>query len=179
MNRWFVGCAAVALALSSNAQKVSELPAAAKQAVARMEATVIQAKKKAITELTAVMNSETHAGKLDSAVAINAKIKELSAELEGEKAETKKGIELLAGAWHMQNGVLVTIEKNSTFSASGGNFKWSGSWRVDSGKLIVDSAAFVDTYELPPKKEMRDGRSVWMLRGKNSKGEVVSMAKLE
>ena len=122
MNRWFVGCAAVALALSSNAQKVSELPAAAKQAVARMEATVIQAKKKAITELTAVMNSETHAGKLDSAVAINAKIKELSAELEGEKAETKKGIELLAGAWHMQNGVLVTIEKNSTFSASGGKF---------------------------------------------------------
>ena len=179
MDRRLVGCVAMALVLSANAQKASELPAAAKQAVTRMEATVLQAKKKAITELTTVMNSETRAGKLDSAVAINAKIKELSAELEGEKAEGKKGTDFLSGAWHMQNGVLVTIEKNSTFSASGGNFKWSGSWRIDGGKLIVDSAAFVDTYELPPKKETRDGRPVWMLRGKNSKGEAVYMAKVE
>ena len=177
MKRGFVGCVAVALVLSANAQKAAELPAAAKQAVARMESAVTQAKKKAIAELTSVMNAETRAGKLDSAVVVSAKIKELTVDLEGEKAEGKKGADFLQGAWRMHNGVLVTIDKSNSFSASGGNFKWSGSWRVENGKLIVDSAAFADTYELPAKRETRDGRACWVLRGKNSKGETVSMEK--
>ena len=179
MRRGFIGCVAVALVLSVNAQKAAEMPTAAKQALSRMEATVIQAQKKAIAELTAVMNSETRAGKLDSALTISAKIKELTADLEGEKAESKKGTEILSGTWRMQNGVLVAMEKNYKFSAAGGNFKWSGSWRVDNGKLIVDSTAFFDTYDLPAKRETREGKSVWMLRGKNSKGEAVSMEKQE
>ena len=58
MRRGFIGCVAVALVLSVNAQKAAEMPTAAKQALSRMEATVIQAQKKAIAELTAVMNSE-------------------------------------------------------------------------------------------------------------------------
>ena len=179
MNRGFVGCVAVALVLGVNAQKAVEMPTAAKQVVAKMEVSVIQAKRKAVTELTSVMNSETHAGRLDSAVAINAKIKELTAEIEGEKAEGKRGADFFPGTWRMQNGTLFTVEKGNKFSAAVGNFKWSGSWHVDSGKMIVDSSAFVDTYDLPAKRETRDGKSVWMLRGKNSKGEPVSLEKQE
>jgi len=165
------------LVLSAPAQKSAEMPTAAKQALTKMEATVIQAKKKAIADLTLIMNAETRAGRLDSAVTINAKIKELTVDTEGERAEGKKGADFLPGVWRMQNGVRVSIEKNNTFSAAGGNFKWSGTWHVDNGQLVVDSTVFVDTYELPAKKEARNGKSAWIIRGKNNKGELVSMEK--
>jgi len=72
---------------------------------------------------------------------------------------------------------MFTLEKGNTFAASGGNFKWQGKWRVEDGRLIVDSAVFVDTYDLPAQKEARDGKAVWTLKGKNSKGEPVAMDK--
>jgi hypothetical protein len=43
----------------------------------------------------------------------------------------------------------------------------------------VDSTIFVDTYDLPPQRETRDGKTVWTLKGENSKNEPVSMAKEE
>lgn len=175
----FVGCLSVALALSAYAQKTAEMPAAAKQAVAKMEAAVAQAKKKAVADLTSVMNLESRNGRVESAAAVNAKIAELVAELGGNTAESKRGTDFLPGVWRMQNSILFTIEKGNRFSAAGGNFKWSGTWRVDANKLIVDSTAFVDSYDLPPRKESREGKDVLTLRGKNSKGEVISLEKQE
>jgi hypothetical protein len=60
-----------------------------------------------------------------------------------------------------------------------GNFNWKGEWRVENTKLIVDSTIFVDTYELPATKETREGRPVWRVKGKNSKGEQVQMDKMD
>jgi hypothetical protein len=176
-----VACCAVTAALTVWAEKGADLPMAAKQAVAKMETAVILAKKKAVSELSSVATSETRAGKLESAVAVTAKIKELNEELAvlENKPSSKKGEEFIAGTWRMQNGVTVVLNKDNTFSAGAGNFNWKGAWRVEAGKLIVDSTIFVDTYDLPATKETRDGRSAWLIKGKNSKGEAVSMYKQE
>jgi len=179
MNVCWAGCVAALLAGNVFAEKSAEMPAAARQAITRMESSVLQAKKKAVSELTAVLNSETRAGRLESAVSVSAKIKELSAEvavLEG-GTTSKKGEDFIAGVWRGHNGVMFTLEKGNTFAASGGNFKWQGKWRVEDGKLIVDSALFLDSYDLPATKEARDGKAVWTLKGKNSKGEPVAMDK--
>jgi hypothetical protein len=163
------------------AEKMAELPTAARQAVAKMEAAVIAAKKKAVAELTSVAGTETRAGRLDSALAVNAKVKELNEEilvLEN-KPSSKKGEEFMAGTWRMQNGVTVVMNKDNTFAAGAGNFNWKGTWRVENAKLVVDSTLFVDTYDLPATKETRDGRPVWRVKGKNHKGEPVYMDKME
>ena len=146
-----------------------------------MDATVIQAKKKAVSELTAVMNTETRAGRVESAFAVNAKIKELNEEIQmlSEESGSKKGADVIVGKWRMHNGVQFVFERNNSFSASGGNFKWDGKWRKDGNKLIVDSTVVVDTYDLPPQKEVKGARSVWSLKGRNSKGEPIFMERDE
>lgn len=179
MKKTRMGCVALALALGASALDGAEMPAAAKQAVAKMEAAVAQAKKKAVAELTSVMSLESRMGRVESAAAINEKIAELAAELGGNAGESKRGTDFLPGVWRMQSGILFTMEKGNRFSAAGGNFKWSGSWRVENNKLLVDSTAFVDTYDLPPRKEAREGRDVLTLRGKNSKGEAIYFEKQE
>lgn len=181
MRNSLVALVLIVASWSSAAEKAAELPTAARQAVAKMEAAVVAAKKKAVAELSSVAGTETRAGKLDSALAVNAKIKELNEEilvLEN-KPSSKKGEEFIAGAWRMHNGVTVTLNKDNTFSAGAGNFNWKGQWRVENAKLIVDSSLFVDTYELPAAKETREGRAVWRVKGKNSKGEPIFMDKME
>lgn len=181
MKRCVSCCVAVFLVGMACAEKEAELPTAAKQALTRLDATVLQARKKAVAELTSIMNSETRAGRLDVAMRINDTVKALTAEMDQAAAlpSAKKASSSLPGKWRMHNTVLVTLEKDNTFSASGGNFKWAGKWRTDNSKLIVDSTIFVDTYDLPPQRETRDGRTVWTLKGKNSKNEPISMSKEE
>ncbi len=172
-------CWAALVLLPAFADNNADLPTAAKQLLAKMEAAVIQAKKRAVSELTSVANTESRAGKAESAKAVNAKIKELNEELLllENKPTSKKGEEFLAGTWLTHNGVKVVLEKDNTFSAAIGNFNWKGTWRTEKNALVVDANLYVDTYELPAKKETRDGRPVWRIRGKNSKGEAIYMDK--
>ena len=165
----------------AGAQKEAELPTAAKQSLSRMEASVLQAKKKAIGELTSVMNSETRAGHLEVATKINETIKALIAETEQAALQplSKKTGDSIAGKWRRHDSAVLTLENNNTFSAAVANFKWSGKWRTENGKLIVDSTIFVDTYDLPPQKDTRDGKTVWSLKGKSSKNEPLYMEKVE
>lgn len=169
--------ATLLLAPALRAEPKAELPASARQALERLEGTIVQAKKRAVSELTAAMNSETRAGRTEAAMAIGEKIQELNADVAAllQKPEGKRGQPVLAGTWRMHNGVLFALDKNNTFAASGGNFKWSGKWTVSDGKLVVDSAQFVDTYDLPPQREKRNGKAVWSLKGRNSKGEPIFM----
>ena len=178
MKALFAGCLAVLFINGAFAQNRTSLPTSARQALAKMETTVVMAHKKALSELTAIMGSEKRAGRQDSVSAIEAKIKELSAELDVlENRPSGNGTDFLPGKWLMNNVVAFTFEKDKTFAAEGGNFKWSGSWREDDGKLLVNSAIFTDTYELPPQKESRAGKVVWTLKGTNSKGEAVFLDK--
>ena len=178
MKALLIGCVAVLLSNGAHAQDKGSLPTSAKQALAKMESTMIQAHKKALSELTAVMGTETRAGRLESAVAVEAKIKELTADLDVlENRPSGKGTDFLTGKWLMNSGVSFAFEKDKTFAAEGGNFKWSGTWRVDDGKLLVNSTVFTDTYDLPPQKETRGGKSVWTLKGKNSNGEAIYLDK--
>lgn len=181
MKALWLGCAVAAAASFAWAEKNADLPTAAKQAVAKMDAAVLQAKKRAVAELTSAMNTESRAGRLDSAVAVSARIKAINTEIDAleNKPASGSGEDIVPGAWRMQNGVLYTFEKNKTFSASGGNFKWQGKWRVEDGKLLVDSTLFVDTYNLPAQKEVFGDQAVWTFKGKNSKGEAVSLHKQE
>ena len=181
MKRCMLFCFAVLLVGMANAQREAELPTAAKQSLARMDATVAQARKKAIAELTSIMNLETRAGHLDVAMRVNDTVKAVASEIEAASSlpSSKKASSALSGKWRMHNTVLLTLENDNTFSAAGGNFKWAGKWRTENNKLIVDSTVFVDTYDLPPQRETRDGKTVWTLKGKNSKNEAVSMAKEE
>lgn len=162
-------------------QNPPDLPYSAKQVLDKMEAAVLAAKKKAIADLTAIKASETRSGKLLSATQLDAKIQDLSAEievLEGRPSDGK-GTDFLPGKWRMGNGVLFVFEKDGAFAAEGGNFKWQGTWRVDGRKLLVDSKMFVDTYALPPTRDARGGKSGWSLKGVNSKGEPVYLDSLE
>lgn len=172
---------AAAWAGSTWAQKNVALPTAAKQAVTKLEAAVLQAKKRAVAELTSAMNAESRAGRLDAALAVKAKIAELGAEIDALESGPAAGggEDLVPGVWRMQNGVVFTFDSNKTFSASGGNFKWQGKWRIEDGQLLVDSALFVDTYGLPAKKEVAGDQAAWTFRGKNSKGEAISLRKQE
>ena len=180
MKRWVSCYVAVLLAGLVSAQKEAELPTAAKQSLARMEVSVLQAKKKAVAELTSVMSAETRAGHLEVATKINDAIKALTAETDqSAQPLSKKTGDSLPGVWRMHNTVVLTLDKNNTFSAAGGNFKWTGKWHTDNGKLIVDSTTFADTYDLPPQKENRNGKTVWSLKGKNSKNEPIFMEKEE
>jgi hypothetical protein len=161
--------------------KEADLPTAAKQSLVRMDAMVLQARKKAVAELTSIMSTETRAGRLDVAMRVNDTVKAIAAEIAEASSlpSSKKASSSLPGKWRMHNTVLLTLESDNTFSAAGGNFKWAGTWRTENGKLVVDSTVFVDTYDLPPQRETRDGKTVWTLKGKNSKNEPVSMAKEE
>jgi len=181
MKRYVSCCVAVFLVGIASAEKEAELPTVAKQTLARMEATVAQAKKKAIAELTSVMSTETRAGHLEVATKINDTIKALTAELDqaAGQALSKKSGDSLPGKWRMHNTVLLTLDSNYTFSAAGGNFKWTGKWHTENGKLIVDNTFSVDTFDLPPQKETRNGKAVWSLKGKNSKNEPIYMEKEE
>ncbi len=165
----------------AGAQKEAELPTAAKQSLVRMEASVLQAKKKAIGELTSVMNSETRAGHLEVATKINDTIKALTAETEQAALQplSKKSGDPIPGKWRRHDSAVLTLENNNTFTAAVANFKWSGKWRTENGKLIVDSTIFVDTYDMPPQKETRNGKVVWSLKGKNGKNEPLYMEKEE
>ena len=181
MKRFVSCCVAVLLVGVASAQKEAELPTAAKQSLARMEASVLQAKKKAIGELTSAMNSETRAGHLDVAMKISETIKALTVETEQAALQplSKKTGDALPGKWRRHDSAVMTLENNNTFSAAIANFKWSGKWRTDNGKLILDSTIFVDTYDLPPQKDTRDGKTVWSLKGKSSKNEPLYMEKIE
>ncbi len=172
---------AVFLVGIASAQKEAELPTAAKQSLARMEASVLQAKKKAIGELTSVMSSETRSGHLEVATKINETIKALAAETEHSALQSlsKKSGDAIPGKWRRHDSAVLTLENNNTFSAVVANFKWSGKWRTENGKLLVDSTIFIDTYDLPPQKDTRDGKTVWSLKGKNSKNEPLYMEKVE
>lgn len=181
MKRCVSCCVAVFLVGMACAEKEAGLPSAAKQSLARMDAAVVQARKKAVTELIAIMNSETRAGHLDVAMRINDTVKDLTAEIEQAAAmpTAKKSSSALPGKWRMQNTVLVTLESDNTFSAGVGTLKWSGKWRTEKDKLIVDSMIAVDTYDLPPQSATRNGKTVWTLKGKNNKNEPISMEKEE
>ncbi len=176
--------AAVALALAlppaAPAQDPADLPLAARQALTKLETTVIQAKKKAVADLTAVLNTETRAGRLKSANAVDQRLKTLAAEIEvlENPQSAGSGTDFLPGKWRAGSGALFTFEKGRTFAAEAGNFKWAGTWRVENGKLLVDSTLFTDTYDLPPKREARDGRTALSLKGKNHKGEPAYLDKL-
>ena len=172
---------AVLLAGHLWSQNLADLPYSARQALDKMEAAVLAAKKKAVADLTAIKGAETRSGKLLSAAQLDAKIQELNAEiavLEGKPLDGK-GTDFLPGTWRMGNGVLFVFEKDGTFAAEGGNFKWEGTWRVDGRKLLVDSKMFVDTYTLPPARDARGGKSGWSLKGANSKGEPVYLDRVE
>ena len=181
MKQSILGCVACILVGSAWGQKAADMPTAAKQSLAKMEASVVQAKKKAVSELTAIASLETRAGRLGSAAAVNAQIKELNAEIEvdSDRSESKRGSDFIPGVWHLHTGGQYVLEKNNTFSASAGNFKWSGKWNVDNGKLTVDSTLFADIYDLPPHKEARDGKVFWVLKGKNGKGDSLVFSKEE
>lgn len=185
MNRYDVMviavCGLVTLGAYADKEKEAALPTAAKQSLNRMDAAVVQAKKKAVAELTAVMNQEVRAGHTEVATAIGEKIKEISADVDAlqQSPDAKKGQPSLTGTWRAHNTVQFVLEKNNTFSASGGNFKWTGKWTTSDNKLIVDSTQFVDTYDLPPQKEKKNGRDIWSLKGKNNKGEPIFMEKEE
>jgi hypothetical protein len=61
------------------------------------------------------------------------------------------------------------------------NVKWDGSWEVKDNKLILNHpiSNSTDIYDLPPKREMQDGRSVYKLYGHNEKGEGRVLVKVE
>ena len=181
MKSAYIGCLAVFFTGCVWGQELSDFPYPARQALDKMEAAVILAKKRAVADLTAVMASETRSGKMKAAALLDTKIKELSAEIDAleNKGAPGKGTDFLPGKWRMGNGVIFLFDKANTFSAAGGNFKWSGTWKVDGRKLLVNSAVFVDAYDLPPQKSARGGQSAWSLKGTNSKGEPVYLDKLE
>ena len=93
MRRWISCSAAVFLVGFACAQKEADLPAAAKQSLARMDAVVAQAKKKAVAELTSIMSTETRAGHLDVAMRVNDTVKAIAAEIEDlpPQRETRDG----------------------------------------------------------------------------------------
>jgi hypothetical protein len=166
--------AACSVVFNVTAADQVELPLAAKNVLSTLERTVIGLQKKAAADLTAIMKKEAQAGRMDKAMALNEIIKELEAQMEAPalNAKAAKEEDKIIGRWEIQYSKFeITFSRGHRFEAKmGDQLNWQGSWKVEGDKLFVSHpiANSKDTFDLPPKKELEAGKSVYKVALKKS-----------
>jgi hypothetical protein len=131
------------------------------------------------------MKKEAQAGRVDKAMALSEIIKELEAKI-AEPALTAKAAkseDKIIGRWEIQFSQFeLTFAKGNRFTAKlGDKLNWQGNWEIKDDKLFVNHPVnnSHDIFDLPPKKEMEQGRSTYKLYGRTDKGEPRILVKLD
>jgi hypothetical protein len=177
MRALIVACTVILSAFSSFGADASDLPLEARNVISAMERQVTDIQKKAVADLKGVMQKEASAGRMEKVLLLTEIIKEIEAKIAEPtlKKSNAKHDEILAGRWTMPMVKFeITFEKGRRYSAKfGDDVKWSGTWKVDGDKLLVNHpiSNSTDVFELPPKRESAGGRTVYKLYGRTDKGE--------
>jgi len=173
------------LVLNTSASDEVELPLAAKNVLSTLERNVKNLQEKAVADLKTIMKKEAQAGRIDKAMALNEIIKELGEKIEEPalNAKADRIEEKIIGRWEIQYSQFeLTFAKGHRFTAKlGDKLNWQGSWEIKDDKLLVNHPVnnSRDIFDLPPKKEMEQGRSVYKIYGRTDKGEARILVKLD